>query len=219
MATLLYAASAIVFITGVLLTESNISDAMEYDRSINLLKQQESGYKELYSKKFKDFEGVFENAGVMNSAVELAERIKINGMTSPLDFMINLSQVLDGDIDSGVVIDKIEWRAVNINEKSHKLEKANFTASDEVFHDATITGRIHEPENNYRASIEHIQKIITQLNADKRIEKVEVMQMPVDLRSESNFSSQTGAENKVNRSSANRGVFILKVVMRAPEHV
>jgi len=218
-AMVLYVASALVVITGVLLTEANLSDAMEYDRSIKLLKQQESGYKELYSKKFKAFEGVFENAGVMNSAVELAERIRNNGMTSPLDFMIKLSQILNTDIINGVIIDKIEWRAVNIDGKTHKQNKANFTSSDEVYHDAVITGRIHEPEYNYRASIEHVQKIIAQLKADKRVESVEALKMPVDLRSESNFATQTGVENAVKQGTENKGVFSLRVIMRAPRHV
>lgn len=87
-ATALYAASLLVVIVGALLAESNITRAIEYERSISLLEQQENSYKDLYSKKFKDFEEVFQNAGVMNSAVELADRIKRNSATSPLDFMI-----------------------------------------------------------------------------------------------------------------------------------
>jgi hypothetical protein len=51
----LYVASLLVVITGVLHTESNISDAIEYEKSITLLKQEERNYKELYAKKFKDF--------------------------------------------------------------------------------------------------------------------------------------------------------------------
>ena len=68
------------------------------DNGIGLLKQQESNYRNLYAKKFKDFEGVFENAGVMNAAVDLADRIRVNGSTSPLDFMISLSQILSQDM-------------------------------------------------------------------------------------------------------------------------
>jgi len=120
-ATALYVASLVVVIVGALLTESNISRAVEYERSISLLREQENSYKELYSKKFKDFEEVFQNAGVMNSAVELAERIKRNSMTSPLDFMVSLSNVLSKHTESDLRIDKIEWNAVNLDEKKHKI--------------------------------------------------------------------------------------------------
>ena len=95
-------------IAGVLLTESNISAALEYEKSIVLLGQEEKNYKDLYSKKFKDFEEVFQNAGVMNSAVELAEQIKINSATSPLDFLISLSDVISQEEVGTVRIDKIE---------------------------------------------------------------------------------------------------------------
>ena len=64
-ASALYAASLVVVIAGVLLTESNISDALEYEKSIVFLNKEEKNYKELDSRKFKDFEAVFKNAGVM----------------------------------------------------------------------------------------------------------------------------------------------------------
>ena len=102
----LYAASLVVVISGILFTESNISDAIEYEKSITLLKEEERNYKGLYSKKFEDFEEVFENAGVMNSAVELAERITVNGTTSPLDFLISLSNILSQDEADTLHIDK-----------------------------------------------------------------------------------------------------------------
>ncbi len=162
-AIFLYAASLLVAVAGILQTESNIYDAMEYQKSITLLKQQEKSYKELYSKKFKEFEEVYQNAGVMNSAVALAERIKLNGTTSPLDFLITLSNILSQQGVGEVHIDKIAWRAINVNEKNKNEDLANFTAKSSVKHGAVITGRIVESEHNYRESINHIQAIINYL--------------------------------------------------------
>ena len=212
----LYVVGLLVLVGGVLVMESNLSDAMEYERSIGLLKQQETNYKELYSKKFEDFEGVFENAGVMNAAVDLADRIHINSMTSPLDFMVSLSKILSQDTASGLHIDKIEWVAVNVDEQRGDNRRANFTGVEEVRHDAILSGRIEEPEYNYRASIEHIQNVIDYLKASPRVSDVEVLRMPVDLRSNSNFSTQTGAELK-QKDSSTSGMFSLKVIMRAPD--
>lgn len=218
-ATALYVASLLVIIVGVLLAESNISRAIEYEKSISLLKQQKNSYKELYSKKFKDFEEVFQNAGVMNSAVELAGRIKRNSETSPLDFMISLSDVLNQHKVSGLSIDKIEWRPISVNEKNHKIQKANFTGKLPVKHDAIVTGRIAIPENNYRASVDHIQKIIESLKASPRIESVEALIMPVDLRSGSKFSTESGVNIKHRVKVETSGVFSLKITMKAPGHV
>jgi len=222
-ATTLYVASLLVVISGVLLTESNISAALEYEKSIVLLGQEEKNYKDLYAKKFKNFEEVFQNAGVMNSAVELAKQIKINSATSPLDFLISLSNVISQEAVGTVYIDKIEWQAVSIDEKKGAINKpaakANFTAKLPVKHNAMVTGRIDQSEHDYRGSIEQIQAIIHSLKANPRIENAEAIKMPVDLRSESKFSTESGLEIKQANSKESSGTFTLKITMKAPGHV
>ena len=215
----LYAASLLAVITAVLLTELNISDAMEYEKSITLLKQEEQNYKQLYASKFKDFEEVFQNAGVMNSAVDLAERITLNGSTSPLDFLISLSEILAQDGTRNLHIDKIEWKAVNFDNRTKKIKKANFTGKNPVKHNAVVTGRIDDPEHDYRASVEHIQRIIKYLKASDRIEKVEVLQMPVDLRSESKFSTESGVDVRRSVNAETSGIFSFVITMKEPDHV
>ena len=120
---------------------------------------------------------------------------------------------------SNLQIDKIEWRAININEKNHKVLKASFTGKLPVKHDAIVTGSIDIPENNYRESVNHIQKIIESLKASPRVENVEVLKMPVDLRSESKFSSECGVNIKRRVKEENTGIFSLKIIMQAPDHV
>ena len=216
-AAALYALSLLVIVTGVLMTEANISDAMEYERSISLLKQEENNYKEIYSKKFKDFEGVFQNAGVMNSAVDLSERIKLNSDTSPLDFLISLSRMLEGE-NGDLHIDKIEWEAINIDEKDKKVVAANFTGKQPVNHYAIVTGRIDVPESHYRESVNRVQNIISRIKQSPRVKEVEVLSMPVDLRSESRFTTESGIDRQRRANEETSGIFSLKVIMKAPEH-
>jgi hypothetical protein len=218
-ATTLYVTSLMVIIVGALITQANISDAIEYEKSITLLKKEEQQYKDLYVKKYKDFEDVFQNAGLMNAAVDLADRIKLNSNTSPLDFLISLSQILSQDKSDELYIDRIEWQAVNINEKNKKYQKANFTGKSSVQHEAIVIGRIDDPENNYRASIEHIERIIDYLKASPRIENIETLKMPVDLRPESKFSTESGVEIKQGMNRETSGVFSIKITMKAPDHV
>ena len=218
-AMMLYAASLLVVISGVLLTEANISDALEHEKSISLLKQEERSYKSLYSKKFEDFEEVFENAGVMNSAVDLAKRITINSATSPLDFLISLSQILSRDEAGTLHIDSIKWQAVNIDDASKETFKANFTDDYPVKHNAVVIGRIDDSENNYRASIDHIQRIIKSLKDNPRVEDVQALTMPVDLRSNSVFSTESGVDISSRNSNKITGEFSFKIIMKAPGHV
>lgn len=217
-ANALYAASLLVVVGGVLMTQSYISDAKEMEKSTTLLQQEGKDFKQMYDGKFKDFEKVFQNAGVMSSAVDLAERISRNGMTSPLDFLIGLSRILAQDDSHDVTIDKIEWQAVNQNEKSKELTVANFTSKLPVLHKAVVSGRIDSPDNDYRGSSEKIQQIITFLQDSERVEAVNVLKMPVDLRSESRFSSQAGIDVRPDGKSRT-GIFSFQITMKAPDHV
>jgi hypothetical protein len=218
----LYLTSLLVFVAGVLITEANVLDAMESEKSIALLKQEERSYKELYTKKFEEFEAVFENAGVMTSAVDLAAQIKHNSLTSPLDFLITLSEVLSRENLGDVEIDRIEWKAISIDEKKRQVQTqiktANFTGKIEVKHDAIVTGRIDVPENNYRASVDSVQTIIKRLQAEPKIESVEAVKIPVDLRPESKFATESGSNIKQIGNKETDGVFILHIIMQAPNH-
>jgi hypothetical protein len=218
-ASALYVASLVVLITAILFTQANVSDAMEYEKSISLLKREENTYKDLYSRKFEEFEEVFQNAGLMNSAVELAAQIKRNSATSPLDFLITLSEIISNSVSTNIYIDKIEWSAINIDERDGVVSKANFTGKQPVKHGAVVTGRIDIPENNYRDSVDQIQRIIDLLNASARVEKVEALKMPVDLRSESKFSTESGVEIKRRGNLESTGIFSLRITMKAPDHV
>jgi len=232
-ATALHAASLLVVITAVLFAQSNVSNALEYEKSIVLLEQEEKNYKDLYANKFKDFEEVFENAGVMNSAVELAQQIKTNSATSPLDFLISLSNIISHkepdqkELDA-VHIDKIEWQAIEWRSQATisknaslniSTSKANFTDGLAVMHSAIVTGRIDQPEHNYRESIKQVQAIIHTLKASERVENADVIKMPVDLRSISKFSSESGIDIRQGNKSQASGVFTIKIIMKAPGHV
>ena len=218
-ANAMYASSLVVIIVAALITEGNISKVLEYERSAVLLKKEEVHYKDLYAKKFQDFEEVFDNAGLMNSAVDLADQIKLNAATSPLDFMISLSNMLGAENIGGLHIDEIEWDAINIEKKTGRIMKANFTADLPVKHHAIVTGRIDESIYNYRASVAQIQTIIQLLKDSPRIESVEVLKMPVDLRSESKFSTESGVELNVDSDKRASGVFSLEIIMKEPNRV
>ncbi|HEB81231.1 MAG TPA: hypothetical protein ENJ11_00045 [Gammaproteobacteria bacterium] len=220
MARALYAASLLVVVGAVLATVSNMLDAVEYEEGISLLKKEESSYRELYAKKFEAFEDVFQNAGIMNAAVDLAGQIKRNSKTSPLDFLIVLSNVLSQPGAGNINIDRIEWKAVSFDNRKKLYTLANFTDREPVRHEAVVIGRIDESEHNYRESVDHILRIISYLKNNPRVEEVEALTMPVDPRSQSQFSTEAGLDS-VRESRAgedkNRGRFSLHVIMRGPD--
>ncbi len=68
-------------------------------------------------------------------------------------------------------------------------------------------------------AIEQIQAIVNSLQANPRIESAEVIKMPVDLRPESKFSTESGVEIKQANKKKISGMFTLKITMKAPDHV
>ena len=83
------------------------------------------------------------------------------------------------------------------------------------------TGRIPIAKNHYRESVNRINNIIATLNSSDRIEEVSAINLPVEVRPEKKFASETrklsAEENARRRDGA--GLFSLKVIMKAPEHV
>ena len=102
--------------------------------------------------------------------------------------------------------------------KSKAEERANFTAKQPVKHGAVITGRIIESDYNYRESVDRVQAIISYLKTNPRVEIVETIRMPVDMRSESRFSTEAGVDTFKHGKNEISGIFTLKVTMKSPDH-
>ena len=220
--------SVLILLSALLMTESNLSSAIEHKRSIELLGEQADEYQKIYKKRFKGYETVFEHARSMNAAVDMADRITQHGKTSPLDFMIELSEVLSNSGLGNVEIDKIEWKTEqyqlepenNKKKKSRNLktnEKVDVTIADPVQHIGVIRGRIAVSDKNYRGSVVQVNKIMTALRQHERVVEVEALEMPVEVRSEKAFSDESGLNASVINSD-DKGNFALKVIMRQPAH-
>jgi len=157
----------------------------------------------------------------MSSAVVLASRIKHNAQTSPLDFMIQLSRILSNKSLPVIQIDKIEWWAANTGKgkqlatTDNKSTKVNFTSKNAVVHRAIVKGRISVVQSNYRESIRQVNAILDALKADPAVIAVKAISMPVDFRSDSKFSSESGVDTGDKNQHTLSGVFSFSITMRA----
>ena len=228
----LYAASVLVVIGALLMTESNISEGMSHKESTTLLNARTNEFMRVYKEKYQEHEGLFSNANLMNTAVGLVGQITANSRVSPMDFMIELSKSMSSPQLDRVYIDKIQWstrqvgdahRSVSRKRANRELPYAttNITSARDIQHVAVVTGRIKAVPNDYRDSVNQINNIIAILDANERIEEVSAIDLPVEVRPDKKFVS----ENKmftVNRDSddgAMYGHFSLKIIMKAPENV
>jgi len=212
----LYAMSVFV----AFITESNVSSAIEHLRSMELIRDQAVEYKRVYKNKFEAYEPVFTHARSMNSAVDLADRIVINSRISPLDFMIEVSNVLVQAGLGKIEVDQIEWTTEQYKEeagiKQVSVGAPDVTAEDRIQHVGILKGRINVSDNNYRDSVAQVNKMIIALLQHDRIEEVEAIDMPVDVRSEKTFGDEGGLEAKAG-SRKSGGAFSLRIKMKAPD--
>ena len=217
----LKAASILLALSSLLITESNLSGVIEHERSIELLGEQASEYQKTYKKRFEEYEPVFENARSMNAAVDMADRIHRHAQTSPLDFMIELSEVISRSGLGVVHVDKIEWKAEqykNLGDtKQIYKEKVDVTTEDPIRHVGVIHGRIAVSDKNYRGSVSQVNRIITALGQHKRVENVEAIEMPVEVRPEKAFADESGL-NVNATANKEKGKFALRVTMKEAVH-
>lgn len=228
----LYAASVAVIIVSLLMIESNISDGISLKQSTTLLKDQTNEFRRVYKEKYQAYEELFSNAKLMNMAVGMVEQIEENSHVTPLDFMLVLSKLISNTQIGRIYIDKIEWTTMQMDDaKSKKRHKAadpeikfrptDVTSSNEVQHVAVVTGRIPVTHNNYRDSVNRINNIITTLNSSDRVAAVSAINLPVEVRPEKKFASETRtlSDGEKIKQKNRGGRFSLKVIMKAPDHV
>ena len=228
----LYAASIVVVIVSLLMTESNISEGISYKESTALLNARTNELMRVYKEKYQDYEGLFSNAGLMDLAVGLVDQIEENSRVSPVDFMIALSEAISSDQSANVYIDKIEWTTRQVDDKkqrrSHRRSlpgviygPTDVTSTNDVQHVAVVTGRIKVESSKYRDSVNQINNIINMLSSSERIADVSAIDLPVEVRPDKKFASESRAitSSKSSMQGIRYGLFSLQVVMKAPEHV
>lgn len=228
----LYGASVAVIIVSLLLIESNISKGISFKESTSLLQKRTNEFRRVYLEKYQAYEELFSNAKLMDTAVGMVDQIEMNSRVTPLDFMLALSKLVSSPQIGRVYIDKIEWstRQADKNNPRKTRKKSNHeitykatdvTSPSEVQHVAIVTGRIPLVFNDYRDTVNRINNIITVLNSGERVEDVSAISLPVEVRPDKKFASEsiTPAVGDNNRQLKQGGLFSLKVVMKAPEHV
>ncbi|MBT8439126.1 MAG: hypothetical protein KJO91_05310, partial [Gammaproteobacteria bacterium] len=228
----LYAASVVTIIVSLLLIESNISEGISYKESTALLQGRTNEFIRVYKEKYQEYEGLFSNADLMDLAVGLVEQIEENGQVSPLDFMVALSKAISNEQLGRVYIDKIEWTTRQLDDgrqiRSRRnavpevvYRTTNATSPSEVQHVAVVSGRIRIASSRYRDSVNQINSIISALSASERIAEVSAIDLPVEVRPDKKFASDSNSITDSGSSALGfkYGLFSLQVIMKAPEHV
>jgi hypothetical protein len=194
------------------------------------LQQRTNEFRRVYGEKYQAYEELFSNARLMDMAVGMVDQIEKNSQVTPLDFMLALSKLVSKPEIGRIYIDKIEWSTRQLDNKPGNPGKGpdddfrylptNVTSSSEVQHVAVVTGRIPVTYNNYRDTVNRINNIITTLSSGERVENVSAINLPVEVRPEKKFASESRSlsDREKEKQGSKSGRFSLKVVMKAPEN-
>ena len=168
----------------------------------------------------RNFESVLKDAKVMNASVDLANQIKKGSRVSPLEFFIEISETLSHAKVGTISIDAITWaseQVVENNNNNAEYIKTNLALDYPVQHVAILKGRIPESSNDYRASVKRINLIVEILKENPRIANVRTLAMPVEVRSEKQFSADGGLGSEIKNKDDRHGEFSLEIKMKGYE--
>ena len=86
-------------------------------------------------------------------------------------------------------------------------------------HVAIVSGKIPVESSDYSRSVAQVNNIVLALLKHERIETVEALEMPVEVRSDKRFTAQSGMLDADAGKQDRRGVFSIRIVMKGVSHV
>ena len=121
-----------------------------------------------------------------------------------------------------VEINRIQWQLQQQSEKAGNAapqNKPDIVSPDPMRHVAVITGKIPVESSDYSRSVAQVNNIVLALLKHERIETVEALEMPVEVRSDKRFTAQSGMLDADAGKQDRRGVFSIRIVMKGVSHV
>ncbi|HEX5637717.1 MAG TPA: hypothetical protein VFY78_11555, partial [Gammaproteobacteria bacterium] len=169
-----------------------------------------------YQSQLQKLEPILAKTGLMKASVDLAERIEANKQISPQQFMVHISSILSGRQFELLHVTEITWNAAAVADENGEINESVTKHLQPVLqHQAFIKGNVLVTADNIRDAVNQINQLAEQLRSDKKIQNVQIKQLPVDTRSIGRLSLETGSSARA-ENSLDSGTFILSVSMRGP---
>ncbi|MFT7685391.1 MAG: hypothetical protein ACI9FB_000734 [Candidatus Azotimanducaceae bacterium] len=227
--------STLVFVTvAVLLALASIDIGEDRKRTEYQTATLTSEYDRFYSANQDELD----SAAEILTSIGLIESLKDITEQTPQNFFIPLGRVLSDPIFDILQLERMEWKKYKILElqdiiRSHEAELAPTTSvygeytnpQDEVIQDThsvqpllKISGDVDRSELTYQETVERMNALSAALEAIEEVERVLVLQIPVDIRARSSFSDQVGVQDDVKLTTRNANRFELMIVLARKKH-
>lgn len=211
------AASILLLLGSVIKLLSDVSDAQIMTEETRILENYTEVIENNYAKELEGLEPQLQQAVVMKSAVSFVDEINRNKNISPQTFMVDISKIITMSGINETRLNEIHWkRSQNYDLKSlagRESEQISYGSNIEIKHISTIRGVIQDSGSSIKASVKIIESMIDAFKKDKRIEQVDIVQLPLDLRSKANIEKEEGV-NVDKASASDRGQFEIRLLMQ-----
>lgn len=209
---LMYACAAALALGAVVWAGLNLFRTNRTDAEILALQNQTRQFAAMYREVTEQFPKAPASAGEMRNAVDAAERLRTQ-LKTPHDMFSVIGAVLESSPD--IALSRFEWRFGTQGLADESVRKrANESpsiAATTPRQSGILTAEVSNYDGNYRMAVASIQDFVRRLAANDLVAGVTVLELPVDI------SSETGLSGNTSVASANKGAIFRVAVLFAPE--
>lgn len=187
-----------------------------------------------YERTYTPIQVQLDDANTLKETTLLADRLALESKHTPHRFFNPLGQVLSQSRFSALRIDKFEWKKqqayqllqlreslkrkklVSGNNEEH-YEEESYDESLPLPQPVIVLGGYFSRGNfTYSQTVSLVKQFTLALSSIPEIEEVHTVRIPVDVRTDSQFSDESGTyqDNEVNSLSDDDNVFELVLVLR-----
>jgi hypothetical protein len=204
-----YAGAAALALGAVIWAAVNEIRAWNVADQIVTLEQQIQQYQRRYKEMTAQFPQTPASAEELRDTVEAAQRIR-GALRTPERMLVVVSRALDASPD--IALRKVDWRYATLAEPAGDTaaQSSKAPARNEPRQVGVIAGEVTRDAQDPRAVLDRIRGFTASLAANRQVEEVRVLRLPMDVTSSSALSGTTA---EVARSP--QAQFEVAVIFRA----
>lgn len=215
--------TAVVALLGALVSGYSMWQALSNVNETKQLAMQTQVEQQRYEAAAKNFPNTPLPSNELRTAVELAQKVYEYNQYSPKTLMLILSEAISKVPEIG--INRLRWmqtpdvnqsdteKSVLTNNNLPQQSVSGQSVGSELRQIAFLNAELLNFGGDYRSALTSVNRFVSLLKTDSKIEQVIVLQEPVNTSSLANLQGSTKDENTAQRTPP---VFKLKIILKQP---
>ena len=182
-----------VFLLACTIMLKNVINAQVLKAEAAVLSEQKNKILSTYNQNYLKIENELNHAVAMQSSVMFYDRVDSLKNISPQYFMNKFSDYLHNSGVQTITITDVAWSSrqgdTAVIDNRNIKDELSLSSNEKIRHFAKIKGYIGTKDDNYDAAVKKVAIFLSALNKHKDIEKLDIIKMPFDIRSQSDLSN------------------------------